>query len=381
MKMIKVGIERIDAYLDLFKNKKVGLITNPTGVDSKLKSTIDILNELTNLTSLYSPEHGVRGDLQAGVRLDDYRDPLTGCFVYSLYGKNKKPTKEMLENIDVLCFDIQDVGARYYTFIYTMAYAMMACKEHGKQMIVFDRPNPVNATSVEGNILDINFRSFVGYYPIVQRYGLTIGELAHFFNQEYDINCDLTVVEMDGYKREMAFHDTHFNWVFPSPNLPTINSTYAYLATCLFEGTNMSEGRGTTKPFSIIGSPYLKHLEVIKKIETHNLPGIAFRPLHFTPTFSKHQGILCKGIELIITDKHTFRPVKTGYILLDIIKHNHSEFEFRAPYKEGHNPMFDLLTGCNYIRQNEKSLSEQLDIIEKDSKLFETKKRRYHLYD
>lgn len=378
--MIKVGIENINEYLHLFENKKVGLITNPTGVDHNLKTTIDILNEKTNLIALFSPEHGIRGDLQAGVQLNDYTDPETGCIVYSLYGKNKRPTRDMLKDIDVLCFDIQDVGARFYTFIYTMAYAMMACAEYGKQFIVFDRPNPVG-DEVEGNILDTNFRSFIGYYPLVQRYGLTIGELATLFNNEYEINCDLQIVKMNGYKRNMKYQDTKFPWVLPSPNIPTVEATFSYLATCIFEGTNISEGRGTTRPFSVIGSPWLDHKSLVMELDKHNLEGVMFRPLFFTPTFSKHANKLCNGIELIITDYDKFKPVITGYTLLYLIKEMHPEFAFNPPYKIGLHPMIDLNTGGDFVRLEKRTLEEIKIMIYKDSKEFRLMKERYHLYD
>lgn len=379
--MVKVGIDRIDEYSNMFKGKRVGLITNPTGVNEDFVSTIDVLSIKTNLVALFSPEHGVRGELQAGVRLDDFIDEDTGCRVYSLYGKNKKPSKEMLENIDILVYDIQPVGARFYTFIYTLAYAMIACSEYGKKMVVLDRPNPVNGNKVEGNILDIKYRSFVGYYPIPQRYGLTIGELGNFFNSEFDIKCDLEVLEMTGYQRSMDYQKTGLKWVLPSPNLPTPLSCYAYLSTCVFEGTNMSEGRGTTKPFQIIGSPYLNNIWLKVELDKLNLKGIEFRTLYFTPTFSKHKDVVCKGLEFYITDPNIYEPVKTGYVVLDLIKKHHPEFSFIPPYKEGMNPMIDLLTGGNYVRENTKTIEEQLDIITKDSKIFEIKKRRYHLYE
>ena len=378
--MIKLGIDRIDEYLHLFKNKKVGLVTNPTGVNSELKSTIEILSSKTELVALYSPEHGVRGDLQAGVKLDDYVDPGTGSMVYSLYGKNKKPTFEMLKNIDVLCFDIQDVGARYYTFIYTLAYIMMSASEFDKEVVVFDRPNPVGGVEVEGNILDTDFRSFIGYYPLTQRYGLTIGELATLFNQEYGINCKLQVVKMEGYSREMYYKDTGLSWIFPSPNLPTTDSTFAYLATCIFEGTNMSEGRGTTKPFSIIGAPWLNTDKLLKDLVNKDLKGVKFRKLYFTPTFSKHKNNLCNGIEMFITDKELFEPIKTGFTMMYLIKENNKKFSFNKPYKEGMHPMIDLLTGNDFLRTNKLNLDEYLSKIESDSKTFKLMKERYHLY-
>ena len=378
--MVKVGIERLDEYLDLFKNKRVGLITNPTGVNSELVSTIDILNEKTNLVALYSPEHGIRGDLQAGVKLDTYVDEETGCTVYSLYGKTRKPTKEMVEDIDVLCFDIQDVGARYYTFIYTLAYTMMSAKENDLEYIIFDRPNPVGGSIVEGNILDIKYRSFVGYYPMVQRYGLTIGELAEFYNKEYEIGCKLTVIKMVNYQRDMFFEDTLLPWVSPSPNIPTPISTFAYLATCFFEGTNLSEGRGTTLPFSVIGAPWLDVDKLVDDLMKENLKGVKFRKTYFTPTFSKHKDTLCKGIELYISDKSQFQPIITGYTLVILIKEKNKEFAFREPWREGMNPMIDLLTGNNFLRENELSLEEIKKVIEADSKEFKSVKERYHLY-
>ena len=379
--MIKVGIEKIDEYIDLFKNKRVGLITNPTGVNSTLKSTINILNEKVNLVALYSPEHGIRGDLQAGVKLDDYVDSETGIKVYSLYGKNKKPTYDMVKDIDVLCFDIQDVGARYYTFIYTLAYAMMSASEFNKEVIVFDRPNPVGGKEVEGTILDVKYRSFVGYYPLVQRYGLTIGELAILFNQEYGINCKLNVIKMGNYSRGMHFEDTGQPYVFPSPNIPTIDSTFAYLATCIFEGTNLSEGRGTTKPFMVIGAPWMENNVLVNELNNCGLKGVKFRTLFFTPTFSKHKGNLCKGIEMFIVDRDLFRPIKTGFTMLYLIKKNNKDFEFIKPYKEGMHPMIDLLNGDDFLRKNRLNLEESLIKIEKDSKTFKSMKERYHLYE
>lgn len=379
--MVKTGIDLVGKYPSLFKEKRVGLITNPTGVNCDLKSTIDILNEETNLVALFSPEHGVRGDLQAGVKAEDYIDQVTGIKVYSLYGKAKKPTEEMMSQIDLLAFDIQDVGARYYTFLYTMAYALMACKENGKKMVVFDRPNPVNALTVEGNILDLSFRSFVGYYPIPQRYGLTIGELAILFNEEYDINADLTVIKMENYQRNMDYSDTLLNYIFPSPNIPTPETCYTYLATCLFEGTNISEGRGTTKPFNVIGSPYLDVDWLLTEIKKYQLKGVKFRKLFYTPTFSEYQNELCKGIELILTDKFSFEPVITGFILLYLIRKYHQEFAFLPSFTKGGHPFIDLLVGNSFIREDKYTIDELKEIIKKDSDKFMQLKRRYHLYD
>lgn len=378
---MKLAIDRIDILKEKLTGKRVGLITNPTGVNSHLEPTIDVIHSIANLVAMFSPEHGVRGELQAGVHVDDYVDQQTGVIVYSLYGKTKKPTKEMLDTVDVVVYDIMDVGARFYTFIYTMAYAMIACQENNKEFIVLDRPNPVNGIDVEGNLLNSTFRSFVGYYPIPVRYGLTCGELALFFNKEFDINCNLSVITMEGYKRSMDHVETHTHFIFPSPNIPTPNSAYHYLGTCIFEGTNISEGRGTTKPFEIIGSPFLNNIEVIDQINKLQLEGVVFRPLYFTPTFSKYKGELCKGVELIITDKEKYKPVKTGLYLLQVIRELHQEFSFLPPYKEGMHPMFDLLTGTDQIRKETETIDAFIKQSEQDASAFKIKKRRYHLYE
>jgi uncharacterized protein YbbC (DUF1343 family) len=287
----------------------------------------------------------------------------------------------MLKDIDILCFDIQDVGARFYTFIYTMAYAMMAAKEFNKKFVVFDRPNPVGGVEVEGNILDLKYRSFVGYYPLVQRYGLTIGELAVMFNDAYNIGCDLEVVKMSGYQRADDYQKIDFPWVLPSPNIPTKASTYIYLATCYFEGTNVSEGRGTTKPFSFVGAPWLKSNEVIAKLNGAKLEGVKFRKLYFTPTFSKHKDELCEGIEVVVSNYETFKPIKTGFAMLHYISNMHDEFKFLPPYKEGMNPMIDLLNGDNFMRTKRLSLEEIYQKLDEDSKAFKEMKGKYHLYD
>ena len=281
-----LGIERVDEFKEIFENKRIGLITNPTGMTGNFESSIQVLLEKTNLVALFSPEHGVRGSLQAGQKLTTYIDDETGLPVYSLYGATKKPTKEMMDEVDIFSIDIQDNGSRYYTFIYTMAYCMMACAEYDKEFVVFDRPNPINGLKVEGNILNIDkYRSFVGYYPMVQRHGLTMGELALLFNKEYGINCKLHVIPMKNWEREMDFEETGLPWVIPTPNLPNISTAYVYNTTCIFEGTNVSEGRGTTTPFELVGAPWLKSEKLAEELNSYNLPGVHFRPKYYTPTF------------------------------------------------------------------------------------------------
>lgn len=379
--MMKLGIDLIQNNLDLFKNKRVGLITNPTGIDSKFESTIDVLNKEVNLVALFSPEHGIRGSLQAGVNLGTYIDDKTGITVYSLYGQTRRPSKEMLDNIDILCIDIQDVGSRFYTYIYTMAYAMAACKEYGKEFVVFDRPNPCNASDYEGNILDLKYRSFVGYYPILQRHGLTIGELAKLFNEEYEINCQLYVIKMENYDRTLYFEDTQKLWVLPSPNIPTPSSTVVYNCTCIFEGTNVSEGRGTTTPFEIVGAPYIDPEKLSERMNSFNFKGVYFRPQYFTPTFSKHKEELCGGVFVHILDRKEFTPVKVGWTLLETIRTMYpDDFKVNAPYREGGLTMLEYNTGTNKIRNHELSLEEQMTIIDRDTKKFSKTREKYLLY-
>lgn len=378
---MKLGIDNIDRYLTLFANKRVGLITNPTGTNSQMTTTIDVLKEKVNLVCLFSPEHGVRGEFQAGIHFDSYIDQDSGIIAHSLYTKDKRPTKEMLDAIDIICIDIQDVGSRFYTFIYTMAYSMMACSEAKKEFVVFDRPNPVGGEVCEGNILDLEYRSFIGYYPIVQRHGMTIGELAKMFNEHFGIGCHLTIIPMEGWKRSMDFHDTRLPWLCPSPNVPTLETCYLYNGTCIFEGTNVSEGRGTTKPFEYIGAPYINPRELTTALNELHLPGVLFTPITFTPTFSKHNGFLCKGVHVHITDKNTFEAVKTGWSMLAIIRRLYpNAFEVLPPYKAGGNRMLELNTGCDYILKETYSLEEQWNIIARDSKKFAEERKQYLLY-
>ncbi|WP_026699919.1 exo-beta-N-acetylmuramidase NamZ family protein [Salibacterium aidingense] len=353
-KPFQLGVEvLLDEQKDLIEEKRVGLITNPTGVDKELNSIVDRLHNDpdVNLTSLYGPEHGVRGNAQAGDYVEYYIDETTGLPVYSLYGQTRKPTPEMLEDVDVLLFDIQDVGTRFYTYIYTMAYAMEAAQENDIEFMVLDRPNPLSGTKVEGPVLDPDYASFVGNYPIPLRHGMTVGELAELFNKEFDIGADLTVVEMDGWKRNMYYDDTPLEFVLPSPNMPTFDTAMVYPGAALIEGTNLSEGRGTTKPFELIGAPYVNSTEFAAELNDLNLPGVSFRAASFTPSFSKHSGTLSNGVQIHIDHKQSFHPVETG---LHIVKTLHDmypeDFAFRAENSEGVS-FFDNLIGNGWIRE------------------------------
>ena len=345
MAKVKCGIDVLKGNIGMFHNLKLGLITNYTGVDRNLNSTIDILNENSELISLFSPEHGVRGEFQAGAHVPDYIDEKTGVKVYSLYGESRKPTRDMLKDIDALVFDIQDVGARYYTYLYTMAYGMEAAAEFGKQFIVLDRPNPIGGTKIEGNILNTGFSSFVGMYPIPIRYGLTIGELARLFNSEFNIDCDLKIVELEGWSRDMYFEDTHLDFIAPSPNIPTIDTALLYIGTCLFEGTNVSEGRGTTKPFELIGAPWIDGDRLAHGLNSIGMEGVVFRSHYFTPTFSKYEGELCGGIQIHVRDRATIEPFNIGIAIIHNLVKSYEEFKFLEPSSDGRHLFFDLLSG------------------------------------
>lgn len=379
--MIKLGIERIDEHLHLFKGRKVGLITNATGRDSKLRSSASRLMAHVNLTTLFSPEHGLDGAVPDGMAVDHGKDAASGLPVYSLYGKNRKPTKAMLEKVDVLCFDIQDVGARFYTYISTMNEAMQAAKDHDIPFVVFDRPNPVDGLSVEGGLLKETFSSFVGCRPIPVRHGLTTGELALLFNDHFGVGCDLHVVGMQGWQRQMSFDETGLPWVLPSPNIPTTETAYLYLATCFFEGTNVSEGRGTAKPFALIGAPWLDGRKLIDGLAEHALPGVLFRPVTFIPTTSKYQGEWCQGVELHLVDHRIFRPVLTGFTLIDVIRRTFESFAFLPPWQEGGQPMIDKLVGHDDLRTARLDLDRLVNRMHHEDKDFTLLKERYHLYE
>ncbi|WP_375781851.1 exo-beta-N-acetylmuramidase NamZ family protein [Peribacillus simplex] len=365
---------------NVLSGKKVGLITNPTGIDSKLTSIVDLLNDDPdiNLTALFGPEHGVRGDAQAGASVEYYIDEKTGLPVYSLYGKTKKPTPEMLKDVEVLVFDIQDVGTRYYTYIYTMAYAMEAAKENDIPFIVLDRPNPQGGESVDGPVLEAEFSSFVGLYPIPLKHGMTVGELATLFNKEFKIGADLRVIKMKGWKRDMDYDDTGLPFVLPSPNMPTVSTTFVYPATGLIEGTNVSEGRGTTKPFELIGAPYINSDELAGKLNALRLPGVKFRAASFTPTFSKHAGKLSHGVEIYITDREEFKAVPTGLHIIKTIQDLYpGDFEFLAANN------FNLLIGNGWLMsriEEGSSVNEIMKEYQVKQDAFKKVRKNYLLY-
>lgn len=382
--LVKTGIEVLASRdFDIIAGKRVGLITNHTGIDSKGKSTIDILAESdrVKLVAIFAPEHGVRGEAEAGEKVSSDRDAKTGLPIHSLYGKTLKPTCEMLEGIDVLVYDIQDVGVRFYTYISTMAYAMEAAAENGLEFVVLDRPNPIGGMAVEGPILEKEFSSFVGLYPIPARYGMTIGELARLFNDEFEIGVQLKVVEMEGWHRDMWFDDTGLPWVKPSPNIPTLAGATVYPGTCFIEGfVNVSEGRGTDHPFEWIGAPWIDGKALAKRLEALKLPGVAFSACEFTPKSSKNAGKRCSGIEVSVKDRLVFEPVATGLYIVEAILDMYPAQAAWA-YKGSH---FDRLIGTDKVRHLLESGEKASNIIKSwapEIEGFRSMREKYLLYD
>lgn len=379
--MIRNGIDCIEQYTHLFQGKRLGLITAPTGLNHDFVSTIQILHENFNLVALFSPEHGVRGDLDAGALVDSYLDPMTGVPVHSLYRKDsKRLTQEMLDEVDLVVYDIQDVGVRYYTYIYTMLYALEDCAKAGKEFVVLDRINPLDGVTVEGNILKQGYQSFIGNYPLSIRYGLTAGEVAMMANDQMKWNCELNVVRCEGWERKMQFPETGRIWVQPSMGIPRFESALLYSGTCIFEGTNLSEGRGTTFPFEIIGAPFIQSEQLANEMNALRIPGVLFRPVFFKPTFSKHQGELCGGVQLYITNPRSFHAVETGVTLMYTIKNLYDEFAFLPPVKENARPFIDLLCGDKLYREDSLDLSNLLEQFRLESLEFTEIKQQYHLY-
>lgn len=311
-----LGVENLFRnHLDLLKGKKLGLLTNPSGVNRQLESTADLLfrHPDLNLTTLFGPEHGIRGAIHAGEKIDSEKDPETGLPVYSLYGKTRRPTEEMLRNVDVILVDIQDIGARSYTYIYTMAMVMESAALHNKEVVILDRPNPMGGLRVEGNVVHNGYFSFVGLYPLAYRHGMTIGELAKLFNSEFDINCTLTVIPMLNWKRDMYWSDTGLLWVPTSPHIPHWKSVLFYVATGTFgELHTLSEGVGYTSPFEMAAASWIEADTFADSLNALKLPGVIFRPIHFRPYYLRDKGKICQGVQLHLTDVRAFQPFITG---------------------------------------------------------------------
>ncbi|TRO51141.1 DUF1343 domain-containing protein, partial [Candidatus Bathyarchaeota archaeon] len=305
----------------------------------------------------------------------------TGLPVYSLYGDHRKPTGEMLDGIDALVFDIQDCGARFYTYVSTLTYCMGSAAEHGVKMVVLDRPDPINGVDVEGNVLEKGFTSFIGLHPVPIRHGLTMGELASFINK--GINCSLEVIPMKGWRREQWFDETGLPWVQPSPNLPSLDSATVFPGTCFFEGINATEGRGTTRPFEYLGAPWVDSKKWVKRLDEADLPGVLFRRCYFTPTFWRYKDVQCSGVQVHVVDRDLFKPVETGLHLLSALKQLHPEFAFNDPTYDKR-PHFDLLAGSDKMRQwimDEKPVDEILGAWGGECERYLVEREKHLLYD
>ncbi len=357
-----------DRLLDspLLRGRRVGLLANPASIDAALEHGADRLAARRDLTlaALFGPQHGFNADVQDNmVETGHGVDARHRVPVYSLYSETREPTAEMLSGLDVLVVDLQDVGTRVYTFVYTMANCLRAAKRAGLPVIVCDRPNPIGGVDVEGPMLEPGFESFVGQFPIPMRHGMTVGELARLFNEHFGIGADLTLVEMSGWRREMYWDDTGLPWVMPSPNMPTLDTAIVSPGMVLFEGTNLSEGRGTTRPFEVSGAPWVDARALAARTNGHRLPGVKFRAVGFEPTFQKHARQACGGCQLHVVDRQQFRPVLAAVALLAEYRALAPDrFAWRQPpYEYGRTKLpIDILAGSDRLRgQIEASVPPQ----------------------
>jgi len=379
--MVLSGADRVDEIKKAVEGARIGFATGPAGVAKTLRPTLDVLLEIGQVTALYGPEHGIRGDIVAGDPVFEYTDSRTGLNVFSLYGEQYAPDAGQLDGIDIMVYDMQDVGCRFFTYISTLKHIMESCAKTGKPVVVLDRVNPVSGLIVEGNIQRNEFLSFVGVAPIPQRHGMTIGELAKLFNSELGIGCQLEVIELTGWERSAFFDQTDLFWVLPSPNIPTPDTALVYSGTCLFEGTNMSEGRGTTKPFEIIGAPWIDEFEYAHALNSLKLPGVIFRPIVFRPTTSKHKGEVCRGVELHVSDRLSFKPVKTGLAMIDVAREScANEFKWLEPQADDGRFFIDLLSGSELLRTGALGRDALYAIWEKEATHFLPIREKYLIY-
>ena len=386
---IRLGTERLLASSAL-RGQRVGIVCNPASVDHEFVHVVERLraHDGVRLGAIFGPQHGVRSDVQENmIETGHSEDADRRVPVYSLYSETRVPAPDMLRGLDVLVVDLQDVGTRIYTYIYTMAYCLTAAKRDGIRVIVCDRPNPIGGMAVEGPMLVPGFESFVGLYPIPMRHGLTMGELARLFNDHFGIGADLEVIPMEGWRREMYHDDTAAPWVMPSPNMPTLDSAIVYPGTVLFEGTNVSEGRGTTRPFELIGAPWVSAERFADALNARGLAGARFRPVVFEPTFHKHAKQTCGGCQIHVTDRETFRPVLAGILLAEAFrKAGAGAFRWREPpYEYEHEKLpFDILAGTTETREQIEAGVAAEDIArswERAVAPFMNLRKRFLLYD
>jgi uncharacterized protein YbbC (DUF1343 family) len=387
---VRIGIERLlDEDRSLIAGARVALVSNPASIDRRFRHAAEVLadDSAIQLVALFGPQHGFRSDLQDNmIETPHAQDARRRVPIYSLYSETREPTAEMLRDVDVLVIDLQDVGTRVYTYIYTMANCMRAASRHGVRVVVCDRPNPVGGAAVEGAILRPQWTSFVGQFPIPLRHGLTIGEIARLFNQEFGIGAALDIVPLDGWQRGMYFDDTGLPWVMPSPNIPTLDSTIVYPGAVLFEGTMLSEGRGTTRPFELIGAPWIDGEALAGAMNARGLPGVHFRATFFEPTFQKHAKQTCGGCQVHVTDRQAFLPVRTAVELIaECHRQNPGAFAWRQPpYEYEHERLpIDLLYGSDRLRTTIESGADVSKLIAswaEDESAFRRTREKYLMY-
>jgi len=352
--------------LDIFNKRwpkklngaRVGLVVHPASVNSSLDHAVDCCagSNRFKLKALFGPQHGIRGETQDNmIEWEGFKDQKTGLPVYSLYSDQRKPAPEMLKEMDVMVIDMQDVGSRYYTFIWTMELCMQACHESGKSVVILDRPNPLGGNLTEGPVLDAGFTSFVGLRPLPVRHGMTIAEVAKYLRDKFYPSLDLHIIPMKEWERKMWFDKTRLPWIMPSPNMPTLDTAIVYPGMCLFEGTNLSEGRGTTRPFELFGAPFIDPEVLVKRLMSLNLPGVAFRPVYFQPTFQKFADELCGGAQIHIINRKKYKSFKTGVAVIKAIHDLYTnKFEWKKPpyeYEEKKMPI-DILAGTDRLRND-----------------------------
>jgi uncharacterized protein YbbC (DUF1343 family) len=388
--VVSLGVDQLlERDRGLIAGARVGVVCNPASIDAAFRHTADRLRDDPDVTvaALFGPQHGFRSNLQDNmIETPHGQDLRRQVPVYSLYSETREPTPEMLQEIDVLVIDLQDVGTRVYTYVYTMANCMRAASKHGVRVVVCDRPNPIGGASVEGARLREGWTSFVGQFPVPLRHGMTIGELARLFNDEFGIGCALDVVPLEGWRRHMYFDETGLQWVIPSPNVPTLDTAILYPGAVLFEGTTLSEGRGTTRPFELIGAPWIDGERLADAMNARALPGVHFRPVFFEPTFQKHAGDTCGGCQPHVTDRLAFEPVRTAVELIaEFHRQDPARFSWRRPpyeYEHDKEPI-DILYGSDLLR---RTIDEDGDIgalvrsWEADEEAFDRLRRRFLLY-
>ena len=370
---VRTGLDVLledEQLLQQLSRARVGLLVNPTSVTADLEHAIEALQRQgVKIVRLFGPEHGVRAEAQDMEAVTESVDPLSGLPTISLYGhsyESLEPRPEHVEDLDIVLADIQDIGTRYYTYAYTIGLMMKVCGQVGTQCWVLDRPNPLGGEVIEGNLVEDACRSFVGLQPLAMRHGMTLGELARFFSRHGGWSCELKVITMQGWERSMWFDDTGVDWVMPSPNMPTLQTAITYPGQCILEGTNLSEGRGTTRPFELFGAPYLDAQALKEKLDGYGLEGISFRAVSFKPMFQKHAQKVCRGIQLHVTDREVFRSVRTTFCILHAVRELAGDaFQWRSQAYEFVEdvPAIDLLCGELSVRQRLERGEDPLTLV------------------